>query len=141
MKAVFAIALVVAFVQCALATNALPVDNSDHNTTLGCSPISCGQMVDLVKRHFPAQYQNDMICIAHYESSWCPVVYNGICCYGLWQINRNHLGDRGCPSTVDGLYNADANAQCALAVLNSQGLNAWTTWTSGDCRRWSGCHV
>lgn len=28
-----------------------------------------------------------MLCIAFYESSYCPTVYNGICCWGLWQIS------------------------------------------------------
>lgn len=24
-------------------------------------------------------------------------------------------------------------------VLDTQGLGAWTTWTSGDCRNWNKC--
>lgn len=43
-----------------------------------CSPVlSCSQMQALVKANFPSQYQTDMLCIAYYESSWCPGVYNG----------------------------------------------------------------
>jgi hypothetical protein len=101
--------------------------------------LSCDQLKALTHKYFPAKYDTDMICISWYESSWNPHAYNGICCYGLWQINRNHLGEPGCPKTIDGLYDADANAQCARHVLDTQGLNAWTTWTSGDCRDWSKC--
>jgi len=105
-----------------------------------CSPVlSCSDMQGLVKKYFPASYQTDMLCIAYYESSWCPTVYNGVCCWGLWQINQNHLGEPGCPSNTQGLQNADENAACAAHVLSSQGLGAWTTWTNGDCRGWNKC--
>jgi hypothetical protein len=39
------------------------------------------------------------------------------------------------------LMNADLNAQCALHVLKTQGLNAWQTWASGDCSHWSRCNA
>lgn len=43
-----------------------------------CSPVlSCSQMQAVVKANFPSQYQTDMLCIAYYESSYCPGVYNG----------------------------------------------------------------
>jgi len=113
----------------------------NQSDSLGCSPISCGAMQSLVRRYFPSEYQTDMICIAFYESSWCPNVYNGICCYGLFQINVNHLGEPGCPSNVNALNTADANAQCALHVLKTQGLNAWQTWSSGDCTHWNRCNA
>ena len=58
----------------------------------------------MIDRYFPAAYQTDMLCIAYYESSYCPDVYNGICCYGLWQINANHLGEPGCPGSASSLY-------------------------------------
>jgi len=120
-----------------------PVDDAavslNATDSVGCSQVSCATMRGLVHKYFPGNYQTDMICIAYYESSWCPAVYNGICCYGLWQINSNHLGESGCPSSVNDLYNADKNGQCARTVLNSQGLNAWQTWTDGDCGHWSMC--
>lgn len=43
-------------------------------------------------RSISSQFAPVQICIAFYESSWCPQAYNGICCYGLWQINKVHLG-------------------------------------------------
>lgn len=42
-------------------------------------------------------------------------------------------GEPGCPSTVQDLYNPQTNAQCAVHILNSQGLNAWQTWSEGKC--------
>jgi len=98
-------------------------------------------MQALVAKYFPSSYRTDMICIAYYESSWCPAVYNGICCYGLWQINSNHLGSKNCPSSVGDLYNEDDNAKCAAEVLATQGLDAWTTWANGDCNGWNKCLV
>jgi hypothetical protein len=108
----------------------------------GCSPVeSCSFMQSLVEGYFSSSYQNDMLCIAFYESSYCPGVYNGICCYGLFQINSNHLGESGCPSSVSALYNPDTNAACAAHILSTQGLNAWQTWSEGDCDSWSRCTV
>jgi len=102
--------------------------------------FNCSMMQDLANAYFPEEYADDMICIAYYESSWCAEAYNGECCYGLWQINSVHIGDSGCPaeSTYD-LLNPDTNAACAVEVLNSQGLNAWTTWAEGDCNGWNQC--
>jgi len=110
-----------------------------NDTIPSCTPLSCSEMQQLVNQYFPESIADDMICIAFYESSWCPAVYNNICCYGLWQINANHLGTSGCPNSVSDLYNPEANAQCALSVYNSQGLNAWTTWAEGDCNGWNQC--
>jgi hypothetical protein len=112
---------------------------SKSRKAVGCSAESCSYMQGLVANYFSSSYQDDMICIAYYESSWCPAVYNGICCYGLWQISYLHLGESGCPSSVSDLYDPDTNAQCAVTVLGEQGLNAWQTWTEGDCRGWNQC--
>jgi hypothetical protein len=114
----------------------------DHHVFGAPLPLlACEQMKAIARAHFPKEYQTDMICISWYESSWRPDVYNGICCYGLWQINRNHLGEPGCPHTESELYDANTNAQCAKRVLDTQGLKAWTTWDSGDCSHWSKCVV
>jgi len=106
----------------------------------GCSAFSCEQMQNITDYWFPSQYADDFVCIGYYESSWCPGAWNGGCCYGLFQINQNHIGESGCPAqSVDDLYDPDINAQCAVAVLNSQGLNAWQTWSDGDCNNWNMC--
>lgn len=46
---------------------------------------------------------------------------------GLWQINSVH----GSQST----YDITGNAQAAVAIKKSQGLSAWTTYTSGAYRQ------
>lgn len=95
---------------------------------VACSQVSCAYMQNLTNTYFPEDVADTFVCIAYYESSWCPAVNNGFCCYGLFQINENHIGDSGCPAqSVSDLYDPDINAQCAVAVYNSQGLGAWTT--------------
>jgi hypothetical protein len=51
---------------------------------------------------------------------------NGTTDYGLWQINSVHGYN---PQEL--LDNAMYNAKAAVAVFKSQGLGAWTTYTSG----------
>jgi hypothetical protein len=47
------------------------------------------RFLDISTPFFPLslleQSPHRLIC----GSSWCPNAYNGICCYGLWQINKN----------------------------------------------------
>jgi len=116
--------------------NASLYDSFDR---VSCNALSCQDIKNLVQQNFPPQYQNDMICISSFESGWCPGVYNGNCCYGLWQINRLHLGEDGCPTSVGDLYNPAINAKCAMHILNTQGLNTWKTWNDGDCSHWTRC--
>lgn len=54
---------------------------------------------------------------------------NGTTDYGLWQINSSH-GYNVKELTTDPAY----NAQAAVAVYRSQGLTAWSTYTSGAYR-------
>ena len=54
---------------------------------------------------------------------------NGTHDYGLWQINSVHHYDRHRLLT-DPAY----NAQAAVAIYHSQGLQAWSTYTSGAYR-------
>eukprot|EP01119_Soliformovum_irregulare_P008979 TRINITY_DN22080_c0_g1_i1.p1 TRINITY_DN22080_c0_g1~~TRINITY_DN22080_c0_g1_i1.p1 ORF type:complete len:142 (-),score=14.15 TRINITY_DN22080_c0_g1_i1:187-612(-) len=121
----------------------VPAANSTRSNQIapGCNPLSCGDIQNIVQNWFPQQYWNDFICIAYYESSWCPDAWNGGCCYGLFQISNLNLGMSGCPGDVQSLYDPNVNAQCAVAVLNAQGLNAWQTWSEGDCNNWSQCTV
>lgn len=66
-----------------------------------------------------------MGAIAMAESGGTPNVYNGTCCYGLWQINAVH----GYP--VADMINPNKNAAEAVALYNAQGLSAWQTYTTG----------
>jgi len=73
---------------------------------------------------------NTMAAIAMAESSGNTQAIdhdaNGTTDYGLWQINSVH-GYNSALLLSDPLYNAKA----AVAVYNSSGLEAWTTYTSG----------
>jgi hypothetical protein len=74
---------------------------------------------------------NRLVCAARYESNYYERARgsrnrNGTYDYGLFQINTVHLGKmKGCPGSVEGLYNAAANTKCAAAVYRAQGINAW----------------
>lgn len=56
---------------------------------------------------------------------------NGTTDYGLWQINSSHTQFDSQRLLSDPLY----NAQAAVSVFKSQGLTAWTTYTSGAYRQ------
>jgi len=111
------------------------------NVAFGCSVLSCDSMQQIVRANFPEQYWNDMLCIAFKESSYCPTIYNNICCYGLFQVHHLWVGQPNCPTTIAGLSDPTANARCASHILASQGITAWQTWTSGLCRVWNGCKM
>lgn len=72
-----------------------------------------------------------MAAIAMAESGGNPAAINtntnGSTDRGLWQINSVH----GSLSTFDPL----ANAQAAVKIKKTQGLNAWVTYTSGKYRQ------
>ena len=64
--------------------------------------------------------------IAEAESSGNSLAYNASGASGLWQI----LGAVD-PSDQSELFNPQVNAKEAVLKYNSQGLDAWTTYTSG----------
>ncbi|WP_146647557.1 transglycosylase SLT domain-containing protein [Labilithrix luteola] len=78
---------------------------------------------------FPEDVVPTMVCTAKWESSFFERAYNknknGSKDYGLFQINSVHLGDENCPTTIEGLYTASKNAQCAFNVYSNEGLTAW----------------
>lgn len=59
---------------------------------------------------------------------------NGTYDYGLWQINSSHSSYNKADLTSDPLYNARA----AVAIEKSQGLTAWSTYTSGAYEKYVG---
>lgn len=88
---------------------------------------------------FPSDVIPTMVAIALAESGGDPNAHNTKApddSYGLWQINMR--GDMG-PTrrqqfgiTSDSqLLNPSVNAKAAYVIYKSQGLNAWTTYSSG----------
>lgn len=80
-----------------------------------------------------------LTAVAGGESSYNTRAYNGKGkdrSYGLWQINM--LGQMGVErakawglSSYDQLFDPMTNARAAVSILRSQGLRAWTVYTSG----------
>ena len=78
---------------------------------------------------FPEDVVGQMVCTAKYESSFFERATNknknGSVDRGLFQINSSHLGESGCPSSGERVFDAAANAKCARAIYRSQGVRAW----------------
>ena len=78
----------------------------------------------------PAAMAPVMAAIAMAESGGNPDAYNSSGASGLWQIlGAVRSGDQG------RLFNAQVNAKEAVLKYQSQGLGAWTTYTSGAYRK------
>jgi hypothetical protein len=80
----------------------------------------------------PEATVGQLVCTAKYESSFYERASNhnsnGTDDYGVLQVNSVHIGDAGCPSTADGLYDASANVRCAVTIYKSQGMGAWVAY-------------
>jgi len=96
-----------------------------------------------------------MLAIAGSESGWtvnadgdcglggpscgsCSDESGGATSWGLWQVHNVHsamlekfTGSTDPCTWRSWLFDADHNAQAALAIYDEQGLNAWTTWQNG----------
>lgn len=85
---------------------------------------------------------NDLIvmtAIAAAESSYRTDVYNGQCCYGLWQINckpNAHGAKDICKN--ENWKNPVKNAAFAKQLKGSQGLGAWEVYTNGAYKQFLG---
>jgi len=78
---------------------------------------------------FPESVVGQMVCTAKYESSFFERATNknknGSVDRGLFQINSIHLGEAGCPTSGERVFDAAANAKCARAIYKMQGIRAW----------------
>lgn len=98
----------------------------------GRSPQSYGadEVKDIIRFVFPDDQEQRAIDIAWRESNWKPWVYNGHCCYGLfqiyWSVHRGWLDDLGIDSAQD-LLDPWLNAQAAYALFQRSG-NSWAPW-------------
>lgn len=98
--------------------------------------ITAAQCAALVKQAgFPAGDQVIMVAIARAESGFrtdavSPPNTNGTVDRGLFQINSVHKYD---PNKL--VSDATYNTQCAKRIYDSQGLRAWTTYTTGKWKQ------
>jgi len=77
-----------------------------------------------------------MAAIGDAESSGRDDVVNAIGCVGIWQINQPAWKSSHPEWTVEWLKNPANNAAAAYAVYQAQGLKAWTTYTSGEYKKY-----
>lgn len=80
------------------------------------------------------QLANTMAAIAMAESGGNPNAQNPSGASGLWQI----LMPANAGYVHGNVFDPFVNAQAAVAIEKAQGLNAWTTYTSGAYRQFLG---
>jgi len=83
---------------------------------------------------FPKDVVPVVTCLAAHESNFMPQAVNEnanhTLDYGLLQINSVWLKKTGCNTIANKLLNPINNAKCALKIYKTQGLTAWTTYTT-----------
>lgn len=112
-----------------------------EDRSLSGKRLSETELADVVRTAgFPERMVGTMVCTAKYESNFYQLAThrnsNGSIDRGLFQINNIHIGGtRGCPKTADGLFDPAANARCAKAVYDAQGIRAWYGYRkhAGEC--------
>jgi hypothetical protein len=92
---------------------------------------------DLRNAGFAENLIGKMTCVAKYESGFRERAQNHSF-LGIFQIGKFHVGEiRGCPKTVDELFDAAKNARCAKGVYDAQGIKAWAAYAGhkSECDR------
>ena len=81
----------------------------------------------LIIQMWPADSVDRALRIAWRESNYRNDVYNGSCCYGVFQINarshRGRLAARGL--TTSALFDPKVNIEIALEIFQEQGWGPW----------------
>jgi hypothetical protein len=81
---------------------------------------------------FPKKVVPIITCLAEHESHFIVDAVNknqnSTSDFGLFQINSVWLQKNGCDTTAEKLLDPVHNAECALKVYKTQGLNAWSTY-------------
>ena len=86
-------------------------------------------MQRLIREIWPDELEEKALQIAWRESNYVANAYNGICCYGVFQMHwvshRSWLDDYGILSTND-LFDARKNITAAYALYQRAG--GWGPW-------------
>ena len=97
-------------------------------------PVDRAGAEAIIREVWPDELEERALTIARRESSLRPEVYNGTCCYGLFQIhfqaNRTFLATLGITS-ADQLRDARTNATAAYAMYQRSGWAPWRTTDPG----------
>ncbi|HSH11203.1 MAG TPA: transglycosylase SLT domain-containing protein [Ilumatobacter sp.] len=83
----------------------------------------------MIREIWPDELEERALQIAWRESNYQPGVYNGWCCYGVfqiyWTVHRSWLDDYGITSSND-LLDARKNIQAAYGLYQrSGGFGPW----------------
>jgi hypothetical protein len=93
------------------------------------APASTAQVQALIREIWPDELEEKALQIAWRESNYRADVYNGSCCYGVFQLHwlshRSWLDDYGITSTND-LLDARKNITAAYALYQRSG--GWGPW-------------
>jgi hypothetical protein len=87
------------------------------------------EVEQLIRQMWPADSVDKALDVAWKESNYQARVYNGSCCYGVFQIHygshKGRLAARGLG--LEGLYDPKVNIEIALEIFREQGWSPWTT--------------
>ena len=85
------------------------------------------QVKAMIEQQWPADSLDHALAVAWRESNYRPEVFNGSCCYGVFQINasahRARLRAHGW--TTQDLFDPQVNITIALEIFNEQGWGPW----------------
>jgi LysM repeat protein len=112
------------------ATTAAPTTTRPPSTTTAPpAPASTADVQRLIREIWPDELEERALQIAWRESNYIATAYNGICCYGVfqmhWVAHRSWLDDYGITSTND-LLDARKNITAAYALYQRAG--GWGPW-------------
>jgi hypothetical protein len=87
------------------------------------------EVEQLIRQMWPADSVDKALDVAWKESNYQARVFNGSCCYGVFQIHygshKGRLAARGLG--LEGLYDPKVNIEIALEIFREQGWSPWTT--------------
>lgn len=112
------------------ATTIAPATTAPKSTTPPTtSPPSAAEAEQIIRDVWPDEIEQKALAVAWRESNYRANAYNGVCCYGLfqlhWTAHKSWLDDFGIFTSSD-LFDARRNAQAAYALYQSSG--GWAPW-------------
>lgn len=111
-------------------TTAAPPTTDPPSTTEPPTSYTADEVKDIIRYVWPDDQEQKAIDIAWRESNWKPWVYNGWCCYGLfqiyWNVHKSWLDEVGVYSSSD-LLDPWLNSKAAYMLYQRSG-NSWGPW-------------
>ena len=111
------------------ATTQPPAATVPATTAPAATPATPDQVQQLIRDIWPDELEEKALQVAWRESNYRPTLYNGTCCYGVfqiyWTVHRSWLDDYGVYSSND-LRDARKNIEAAYALYQRSG--GWGPW-------------